>query len=540
MRALLVSIILIAAMGVNSAQFAPWYPMYPIITFYDDGKDYTTSDIPRTCEQVGINFSNTQSKTIIDLVVRGDSLIISTKRDTNLIILLAQGSDMVVSPIYLGSTITFDKAGLYQAFENDTEVDCLHGQSLDCGITALGTFRVFPLIQTDPLLPVTSKPTTLTLVMGQMHSYCFPTYITSGSSVILSGNDIHLSYSELPPGPCIEIYVDPPVKYGPEFSLGSLAAGTYNIYLEDSLLVGNITVEDPLVLQGSVNKMKHPYTYEALQPVEGVAIVAEIYDPCGFYASSGISGIVCSTITDKNGAFTLELPRKSYDYDIAASLAGYYDQVISKPASDAANKNISFWLLPDTGDSLTSLDVTVTLDGTPAESIQVTIAGGHGMVLCPAYTAKAAGYYNGLTDANGELSLKDISLKPYIDYVYTAYRYSSSGSLNESGDIRLYKAGGFVNQLAINFTSNRITDPIIHQGTKPQFTISPHPVRSGAVINFSLPGENPEISIYDMSGRAVRTFTRPEFMVKGLENGVYLIRARGNGFDYSEKLLINK
>lgn len=520
------------------AQFAP-VPLYNAsITFYEDGKDPVLYGPPRVCERVGIQYAGT-NKRIDSLEIHHDSLIISTVTDSGIKV-IPLGTEDIISPYY-SYTVVFERMGVYEAFENDLE--CKKGNS--CGLVSLGAFRILPQISTQPAGPVTTQDVTLNLVAGQILDGCIH---YEKEQAVVKDSVVLVSYTESWE-PC-DLYRSSPERYGPSFSLGKLAAGAYTVMIEDSVAAGSFTVADPLVLPGVVTIMKHPLTKSMDIPIPEVEIVAEVYYPCPWYLPpDAITGTVCSTATDANGSFKLELPRANLNYDVTAAVKGYYTQTICRMATDTSLDFIHFKLIPVTDESLTTVDVTVTNNGVPVESVSISLTGGHELAICPMLLkAKTAATvytnYSGYTDKQGKLQLKNVSLVPYIDYIYTAYKYVNQRSLYAAGSIRFYQAAGWTNAITIDFGGTAVSPPRPTGMAGIYLNVHDNPVRKKeATISYAHTGGQVILSLYTNAGVLLQTITggqtgQARVSLKGAGPGLYILKAQAGAEAVYRKILV--
>jgi hypothetical protein len=76
-------------------------------------------------------------------------------------------------------------------------------------------------------------------------------------------------------------------------------------------------------------------------------------------------------------------------------------------------------------------------------------------------------------------------------------------------------------------------------------TVSPNPFGSKAIVSFANPGKSAELSVYDVSGRLVKTFVKIQgssvvLDAHDLINGLYFLKATVSGQQYTKRLMLQK
>ena len=544
-----VFIILAAVAAAAFCQIVISPPLYggPSITLYGDGAAPQVYGAPAVCQSVTILYSG---KTVSSAEVRGDSLVVFTSLDTSGIRPLSQSAD-IIGPIYYGPSVIFNKTGIYQAYEVDISgpVILIYPPPPPVYVP-LGEFTILPLVEATPAKPTVNDSISLFLVLGQ--TLADPCVAYSGTAVV-KDSAIFLSWQELGLGrPCLDTLYTSPVKYGPVFRLGRLSAGNYSVYVDDTVLVGTLRVNGILIVNGSVTVMKHPLSRMMSVPVPGALVTAVKAPQCpNWWGGDPFVPDTVTAITDAAGAFTLYIPNTLEDYEITVTKAGFHPQALftnNYPVMESypPRENVSFELLQDSILPETGLTVTATYNGTPIESVSVSLYGGREMLICPMYDmlAKAAAQTNayGYTDKNGKLVLTGLSMSPYIDYVYSAYRYIRTGSLTQNGVIRLNKY--WDNTLNIEL-GTIATEVAATPAKAPGLAVSPNPFNPSVTIAFANPGKKADLSIYAVDGRQVKSFknirgTEVSWNAQGLPAGVYVLKARVDGKVLTRKLILAK
>jgi hypothetical protein len=266
-----------------------------------------------------------------------------------------------------------------------------------------------------------------------------------------------------------------------------------------------------------------------------------------------------TTTTNASGAFSLNIPYTLEDYEITVTKAGFHAQAIftnNYPVMETFPPQIgvSFELLQDSILPETGLTVTVTENGAPVESVSVSLYGGREPLICPmllkSALAKTAAQSSGFgyTDRSGRLVLSDLSMLPYIDYVYSLYKYRRSGSLTHRGIIRLNKY--WDNTLNIDLGTIAVEDgvPAVEAAG---ITVSPNPFNPAVVISIhdvnvgATRRVAPTLAIYDPNGRMVHrvknlTSATYTWNAQGLPSGIYVLRAVVGKKIYMKKLILAK
>jgi hypothetical protein len=500
----------LAIIVIPALPFAPVI-LNPTITFYEDGKAPVISGRPEVCNPVGIYFVGSSSgssvqKTISDLKISGDSLLIYTTVDPS------PGSN---------NTVIFDSMGIYKAYE----IDMTRSASF------LGTVRILPIIKTDPAMPIRGTAIQLSLTIAQQYSDCTPLFNTKAT---VSGNKILLDFQAYLPlwlRPCV--ISQTPIPYGPVFNLGTLAPGEYSLVIEDSVTIGTLTVNDILILKGMVTIMQSPYIRMMARPVADAVVTAVKAVQCpDWWNPNPAPPETLKTVTDNAGAFTLNLPYTNDDFEITVFKKGFHLQTLytsNYPVAESypPQQHVSFELLQDTIEPVTGLEVTVTLNGHPAESVYVSLTGGREPLMCPMYLAKAQAVTNagGYTDAKGIINFRDLSMTPYIDYAYSAYRYTGSQSYSKTGIIRLNKY--IENKLTIELGKTALLRADV-TAESPEIMVNPNPFHTSTLIEVK--GKVNKIQIYNVSGRLIKQFTsvrsgRLLWNAQDLSSGIYIVKA---------------
>jgi hypothetical protein len=512
----LIIILCIAAMQAGGASSVIAWPPTPNITFYTNAQEPDIRGMPTVLTSIYISLSDLDSSMFMaktdSITVRNDSLIIHTR-------------DTLRTPIYLDyRPVIFKKAGAYTVVQAKTftiyhRINGPQGQSLGVDSSSVTQYNhltdinILPKLEVTPSAPVTTRPVQAKLVLGEIISNCFPTYNTQ---ILINGTDIKFSYSE-GPAVCMNcINCVDTIQHGPQYNLGLLAAGTYSVYIEDTIKVGSINVTDPVILSGTVMRMTDPNLPTGVfYPVQDARIRADREPGCYYPNIDYLHLDPCSTVSDQWGQFSLELPRANVNYNVSAVKQGFHPQTIcinAIPDLEVPDPKVHFQLIPDTEPALAGLEVLVTLNSQPVESVSVSISGGREPYICPMYleTSRTSApdrtwdpYLVKYTDANGKTTFMDVPLSPFIDYSYSAW-YSSGMTLNKKGTIRLNRY--INNQLVIEFFTTDIHG--IQNKKADRFSISaaPNPFNSHTMIQYSVP-ENTKLSlsIYDLSGKLVRS-----------------------------------
>ena len=494
----------------------------PALTFYTDGRPPAATQKVRVGDAVFVSLTNGNTQKAIDsLYVKKDTLFICTGS------ILPAGKDLVLS----GS---FNKAGLYAAYERKLRFPKQR--------RFLGRFRIFPRLFIKSGTPVVAKPVKLRLIAGKTHSACLPGY-TVGYKV--DNKKIFLEYTEDWPERCIALYVDPPQEYGPVFRLEKLAAGKYDLLIDDTVNIGSINVADTVSVIGSAFIMKQPYTKMMEQLVSGAVITAVMAPKCSYILPAEITTAVdtVKTVTDAAGLFSMNLPLNA-EYEITAYKKGFYGQSIFVKTAEKL-KGIKFELIEKKVQNPSAkLKVTVTHKGVPVENASIYLSAGH-MLRCPLYEAsgkKAYGVlrqYSGYTDKDGVVVFKDMSLYPYIDYVYSAAKNIGQAGYSLSGTVRLNRY--LQKHLVIDFSSSvsGVKPASGVNDTQDFLRVLQNPFTATASIIFSNPEKSASIAVYDIAGRLVKSFANVNsnsivWNVKNQPDGIYLLKAISDGKIYSK------
>jgi hypothetical protein len=544
-RNFLITAVLLVLLGLVSWVPAQSYILpeidYSSITLYENGGDPAVYGPPRVCQSVYVGYvmTNTQ-KRITNIAVRGDSLIVTT--------------GTVSDPVTSGNMVVFDRMGIYRAFEylGQMEIYGPDGNRIVPMYKSLGSFRILPGMSTTPGAPLVGAPVTLNLVLGQMYSYCPPVY--TGTAVV-KGNDIYLSYREIPVDiVCIQVVPTEPVQYGPSFDLGALDAGSYTVFIEDSINVGSIKVSDILVVHGRVTVMQHPLVRMIPAAVAGATVVALPAPQCDWYGRMAYDSI--TAVTGSDGRFTMNLPLNAGDYSVTVTKAGYHPQTVftsnySVMYSNPPQMALSFELLQESLDPVTNLTISVTYNGAPVDSAYVYLAGGREMILCayevedPKVLAKAqaaVGYFWDYTDRQGLLKADSLSMKPYIDYIYNISKRVSGQYLTKRGIIRLNKYWN--NTLHVDLGTVSAENSPAGEAARP-LTAAPNPFNPETRISIGEHKTPVDLFIYDVGGRLVKQFRKVKgnsvtWNAAGLSSGVYIVKARIDNKHYTKKLFLQK
>jgi hypothetical protein len=351
-------------------------PLYPTITFSESSDSAVVRGAPTVIDTVQLMYSCTCGSQIVLTEIRGDSLIFE----------LGTGAS--------GNKIVFNNEGVYKAYER-TVFPCFNPPCPET-LVYRGTFRVLPKVEVSPAIPTTEDSV----------SIIFLTFIPD--------TDVY----------CTRMYVEEPIAYGPVFSLGWLPAGSYYLRIEDSIAVGRLTVNNPVIVNGHVQLMIHPFIDMVPPSIAGVEIIALPAPYCDWYSLYGAERETLRTVSDALGNFTLTLPHTGTDYEITALGSGYYPQTMylnNYPLSKSLPPQVflTYDLIADTDTALGGCDIIVTNStGAPVESAYVSITGGREILDCAMLAKAAAGAadlyapitFAGYTDRQGKVSFRDASL----------------------------------------------------------------------------------------------------------------------------------
>ncbi len=495
------------------------------ITFYSDGRPPTVYSPLRVGETtfVGIADTGNQQKSIVRMDLRNDSLLLYTA-------VAASGPVINIVPNRVDTV--FEVSGLCRAFE--ISMDKLSQ------LSPLGIFRVLPVVRTTPSNPIAGENSQLELVMGLTHSACPLAY---QSSVTIDGNRLVLHFTELALGmPCLAIYLDPPVEYGPTFDLGKLSAGDYQVVVEDSVIAATISVNQAVVLNGSAVAMQSPLWRMATRPVPGAEILAYPAPSCDrFLLTPGVSVSVSETlrtVTDNSGAFSLTLSSGD-KYEICAVKSGYRPQTLYYETVSQST-SMQFELIPAAEADSAGLAITVTDKGVPVANATVVLYGGTSPIICPllAKTAYQWVSHSGKTGQDGSLSFRSLPLSPYIDYVYVIQ--AATGLKTVEGSVRLNSY--IANTLNVDLSSPAISaNALLPSAGSRQLSMAAN--RAGIRIHWSGEQVPDRITISDVRGRIVHEqrdlVERTHFWnTEGHRTGVYVVSVRaGNRVESSRALV---
>jgi len=154
--------------------------------------------------------------------------------------------------------------------------------------------------------------------------------------------------------------------------------------------------------------------------------------------------------------------------------------------------------------------------------------------------------FNQIESYNGQQSSwteESYSLNNYLDepYVVIRFRFYSDTYVNEDGM--------YIDDLEINIEGG--ISSVKHPNTEPfDLAIFPNPVKSGAVVEFSLDEEDDiELTLFSATGSEMRSLLK-EHMTSGkhtvkipadsFENGVYFIRLKTGNYSVTKRLVVLK
>lgn len=535
--ALAVLLVTFSFIAIPAAPIVPGYSYYSIY-FYEDSVPVTYAN-PPVCEYVYINVIDTAGsyKTIDTSYLRGDSLIIRTSLSSEVILM-----DNISQPDYIiypgNSSVTFERHGIYKAYQ-------IEGRGMP---EPLGTFRVYPGASTHPASPATGQQIELSLTFGQVWEGCPGSYTDNNYTV--NGNTINLTYSETPPNPlCDLLIVDPPLEYGPDFTLSSLAAGTYYLVIEDSIQVCSLTVLNNITISGSAVIMQDPMIKMMAQPVAGAAIQAITAEECDTWYLINNAASVPDTfdaVTDASGMYEMDVSNTGGEYAVTARKNGYYPQTIYYDTYEQDPEFVNFELLDSSYSPYTDLAVTVTFNNTPVESAYVYICGGREPLICPMLDGPAKKQEtvyitkSGRTDRNGELLLDSVSLNPYIDYIYSVSKYIDQQSYYQTGTIRLNYFGD--NTLTVDLSAPGILEHASAMQAANPVSVFPNPVRANVTVSFPNPEKSASVSVYNIAGRLVNRFENIRngsvyWNAAHTPSGIYLVKIKSGNRLYRKQLM---
>lgn len=474
-----------------------FYTSIPTITLSASGAAPIYSGIPVCTQNVGLTLVD-KSGAVMNIdsvyfvkdtlhVIPGNGSIVVVQPAT------AAAPAAIVSPVYSGYTTVFQTWGTYTVvLKKAVIVDTL----VKDPFTAIGTVLIRPCFSTQPRMPLSSSATQLNLTLGQSHTVCNPTY--TNLQVRIKADTITLKYTETPfQGACAAIYAINPITYGPSYDLGVLDTGTYVVKI-DTMTIGTMNVAAGFSITGIATVMKDPYTKSMSLPIANALITGVVYIPCPTYTYQPSNFDTVSATTGASGAFSLLLPRANYQYTVNAEKSGYYPQSITVNTA-ASVSPLSFQLIPASGmDTVGTLNVTVTKNAAPVESVYVSLYSGHGIVLCPLLAKREAMVSAGIyTDKTGTISFNKLSLIPFIDYSYSVSYNKNGFSFSTSGTIRLNPL--VATNLDIDMGNTGI---IAHAALLPSMPIWK---LSGRTLMLSFPdqkfGKQVNVGLFDIRGR---------------------------------------
>lgn len=530
---------------------------YPSITFYDTAKAPLLGGAPTVIDTVELFYSGASGYAILSAEVRGDSLIFTTGlvEDTGIIIdppidpvPYSPSADIILPrPAVAGFKVAFDNAGVYQAFENELTIipfKSAAGPIRPLLYTPRGSFRILPKVQTTPSPLLATDSASVQLLIGQEMMLCYHTYQTR---VSVDQDRIFLSYSADTDYICSRMMVTEPVSFGPVFDLGILPAGTYQLIIEDTVAAGIVTVYDIITVNGTVRPMSNPMLDYIPAPIPDVEIIAVPAPGCDmWYIVNAAAPETLRAITDRDGAFSLNIPDDGQDWEITALMRGYYNQSMylnsyPRNITQPPSVDLSYELIESADSAVAGCQITVLNGaGAPVESASVSLSAGREMLFCPMYAKAAAGTTSlyGYTNSRGQVSFKDASLDPFIDYSVSIYKNMQSAQ----GLIRL---NTFLD-LSYSFTLNVVGVEKGKTGTVAStLDVQPNPFNPAVTISFANPGKKADLLIYNVEGKLVQSFrnvagNRVAWSALGCPSGIYLLKARINGLTQTRKLIYSK
>ncbi|MFH1759757.1 MAG: T9SS type A sorting domain-containing protein, partial [bacterium] len=348
---------------------------------------------------------------------------------------------------------------------------------------------------------------------------------------------------------CIEIYLDPPEKYGIAFDLGQLQKGRYEVYMEDSIYVDQIYVYDVLTLNGSITVMKNPFSRMMTVAIPDVPVYAVPEPVCSWYLNDVKNYDTVKTISDASGAFTMELTNTGMTYKISAAAQGYYNQTIYQAGNlnIASPQSISFELLKNDIEALTDVQILVENNGKSVPDADVTLYAGEIPVDC--YMLNKTNSSNllktvldGKTGSDGKVEFADVNLSPFIDYICIISKNEPGHYISKHDTIRLNKFSD--NTFTMDITPTEIVTN--NTSYKKDFlTISPNPFQQNTTIVIPNHDKSKHLSIYDIKGRLVQNFKDIKtdkiiWKADNLPNGLYILKARIGNRYHSKKLFLQR
>lgn len=509
--------------------------MAPTINLFETGKAPLVSGNPRVTMRTYVKLFDSAGNKVSPLAiwVRGDSLLVARGRLIGGISGTGGTEDAVpaaptnsVVPIGNpgGTSFRFSKAGIYRAYEAISDLGSYR---------LLGQFRILPVVETIPAVPMDMTPFSLKLTIEE-RDFCYhPLYRTSYS---VSGNRIRLSYEviEMTDYACATVVLDP-VLFGPKFDIGALPAGQYAVIIEDTVSAGTVSVSKRRVLSGSVYPMQDPNSRMAVRPISG-AVVKAVAQQMHFCGIEPATRDTLTTISGTNGRFSFDVPQSALTYRIWAAKKGYHPQtVFAYPDTDRVE--ILFELLSTAVTPTTGLEVLVTKNGKPLAGVRVDLAAGlwpQPTIFClPAAktatppmppTVLPVGY----TDGNGRIPFSNLALSPYIDYWYVASGPDMVVVQKDWRTVRLNKYGKNVVRLELGTSGiTPVADVSLKAGGLRIVQAGGPTVR----LVFGGTQVPSRVGLYDISGRLVESIERIDGFgvaidMKGKGNGMYLLRAK--------------
>jgi hypothetical protein len=295
--------------------------------------------------------------------------------------------------------------------------------------------------------------------------------------------------------------------------------------------------------------MQSPFIDAPARPVAGALVSAVKAPQCPgpWIIEPAAVAETLWTTTSASGSFSLSIPLTNEDYIITVTKAGFHPQTIYSNNYPLAYSYppqliVSFELLEDTIEAITDVEVTVKLNSAPCESAFVTFYGGREPLMCPMYKALAKtssliiGQY---TDAQGKINYTDVSMNPYIDYVYSARKYLNGKSYTKRGLIRLNKY--MDNKLVIDLEPVGI-EASVSKKDNPAIKINPNPFNPFTTIRLPNINKSARVSIYDVSGKLVKQFKniqsdRITWNANGLANGIYILKVKIGNRHFAKRLI---